>query len=119
MARVRKYKSVRTLAQKMKNGQITLKTVATGRAYLDGIGWTDIDTKLESDDLYSIAEALSSSRRTVTKIVDALGRLESIPVKWYFDRIIFDPKRNAWSYCAGQDYVSETMSIKKHLSKKW
>lgn len=96
--------------------QFNLESLNHNRAYVNGIGWTDIaiEENFKAESLQQIADIIGGRKATKAKV---LHNLTNNKVSgWFMNRFIYMPKYDIWSYCAGQDYVSEITSIRRKLS---
>lgn len=96
--------------------QFNLENLNHNRASINGIGWTDIaiDESFKAESLQKIADIIGGRKATKVKV---LRNLTNNKVNgWFMQRFIYMPKYGRWSYCAGQDYVSEIASIRRKLS---
>lgn len=97
--------------------QFTLENLTTGRAYLKNGGWSDIkiDEDFKEESINQILDVLGGWEKTKEAM---RFNIRNTPISaWFASRIVYEPKRNTWTYVAGQDYPSELATIRKQLSK--
>lgn len=97
--------------------QFTVGQLTSGRAHIIDKGWREIDVDKEfyDDSIHKIADLLGGKPSIREKIIH---NLITRPYNhWSNNRIMYDPKDDRWSYCAGQDYTAEITEIRKYLSK--
>lgn len=73
--------------------------------------------ELSESDIDEITALLciGCSHNTYKRVWHALYNINSARPAWYLERIMYDGER--WSYCAGQDYISERATIRKELMR--
>lgn len=96
--------------------QFNLEHLCNGKAPISGIGWDDveIEEKFREESFNQIASLLEYRKQELTG--RALFKLKNEPLyEWFGNRFVYSPTRECWSYCAGQDYISEMREIRKVL----
>ena len=109
----RNYKSIKTLANKCE--QITLENILHCRAYHKNHGWIDINNLMSDELVDEIAHLLGGNRDTKARIRSVLSYAGSSLNHWGLRRILYSPKTDRFSYCAGQDYPYELRQIRNYL----
>ncbi len=95
--------------------EINLSHVSSQRAYLPGIGHSNIEIELTQEDKHEIAQMLGGWHSTRAAVERGLNYLSHLP-SWMKERIYFCLHTKKWRYCAGQDYVSETALIRRKIA---
>jgi len=102
------------------SGQHSAQELINERVYLINEGWSSIaySSELKEEIINLIVETLGGRNSTKSAIRNVLRY--SKPQHWGLSRILLVQYENSpprLSYCAGQDYVSETNTIRRYLSK--
>jgi hypothetical protein len=106
----------KTNVQKRVN-QFTLENLTTSRAYIIGEGWQTIkvNENFFNESIEQITDLIGGFDKTKRAVKFTL---RNTPIyQWFASRIVYEPKRKAWYYIAGQDYYNELKQIRKELTK--
>lgn len=114
MRQKRTYKNVKCMGKVVDN--ISLYTLLTKSAYHNKNGWVRIT--LKEYPIEAIAEVvgghnLTKMERNIECLIDNNTHIGGIA-----KRLMYDVKRDCWSYCAGQDYTAEIASLRKLIRSR-
>jgi hypothetical protein len=98
--------------------QVTAQQLINRRIYINGEGWQDIELTDEFNNNLAeqIAETLGGHRATKESIKYTL--MYARPQHWGLNRVLLEQYNDSaprFNYCAGQDYTTETNTIRKAL----
>jgi hypothetical protein len=99
--------------------QTNLYAVNTNRFYFIGEGWTDCYVELTDAQISMFVACIGGQHKTKKIIRNYLSNPYRIPrYSYLFERLLIEPigdDQVRCSYCAGQDYVAETQTIRKAI----
>jgi hypothetical protein len=104
-----------TLREILENAkfQVTAQDLVNGNVYTSK-GWEKFNIEDSAEIFYLISETLGGHKKTKDAIKWSLYKK---PQHWGLSRVLFDIRNGKifCSYCAGQDYTTETQIIRNYL----
>lgn len=112
--KTRHYNTLRGLLRMAANNRITFYDILTGRANINGTGWTNIVlSDAVQAEIYNLFASVIYSNRERAK--ECAKRLPYVKPCGILERLYID--RTGAHYCAGQDYISEIRFIQGLVRK--
>ncbi|WP_294203083.1 hypothetical protein [uncultured Chryseobacterium sp.] len=105
----------KNVSEKVK--QFNAGNLTTGRAYIIGEGWQDIqiDEAFYNKSIGEIVALIGGRPETAAKVK---FKLRNEPFHhWSASRFVWEESLQRWAYIAGQDYPAEITQIRNFLKK--
>lgn len=109
------FKNAHNLSKR--TNQLTLENLISQSVYINNKGWVKTNNLLTEEITDQITD-LIGGRKETKRIISIVLKNQKFS-KWYLSRIMYSPTRKTWSYCAGQDYISEIREIRKDLINRY